>query len=210
MIFQDRRDAGRQLVPRLKGYLAQANCLVVGLARGGVVTAAEVAAALKLPLIAFVVRKIGAPSNEELALGAVAETGDTIFNQSLIAELGVSQAYLKQTMEKERKLALERSALYRGTSQAPNFKDKTVILVDDGIATGASMEAAILAMRKAHAKKIVLAVPVAAPDSLKRLGRQVDEVICLSAPESFYAVGSFYRAFEQTSDAEVTRLLVSS
>ena len=207
MIFQDRRDAGRQLVPRLKGYLAQKDCLVVGLARGGVVTAAEVAAALKLPLVAFVVRKIGAPDNEELALGAIAETGDTVFNQRLIAELGVSQAYLKQTIEKERKLAQERSARYRGAGKTPNVKDKTVILVDDGIATGASMEAAIHAMRQAHAKKVVLAVPVAAPDSLERLGKQVDEVVCLSAPADFYAVGSFYRAFDQTSDAEVIRLL---
>ncbi len=207
MIFYDRRDAGKQLGVRLGQYANAKDALVVGLARGGVVAAYEVAQALGLPLVAFVVRKIGAPGNEELAIGAISETGEAIFNHDIISTLGVSNDYIQKTLERERAIAQQRSSFYRDKAPAPVYKNKTIILVDDGIATGASMEVAIQSMRKASAKKIVLAVPVAAPDSLHRLGKQVDEVVCLSTPANFYAVGSFYERFGQTSDDEVVRLV---
>src|ERR1700722_6614760 len=153
-LFRNRREAGRHLVPLLHEYQEQPDALVVGLARGGVVTAYEVAHGLNLPLVAFVVRKIGAPGNEEFALGAVSETGDTLLNQQSINQLGVSADYLKKTVENERKIAQERSQRYRGKNLPAVFTGKTIILVDDGIATGASMEVAIQSLRKAKAKKI--------------------------------------------------------
>ena len=207
MLFKDRQEAGRQLATALAHYKNLENAIVVGLARGGVITAYEVAQELSLPLAVFVVRKIGAPGNEELALGAVAETGESIYNEDLISAVGASRAYLQKTAERERKLADERSARYRGKQPRLSFKNQTVILVDDGIATGATMEAAILAMRHAAAKKVILATPVAAPDALRRLGKKVDEVISLFSPLDFYAVGAFYREFEQTSDEELIGLL---
>ncbi len=198
-------------MPRLSKYQEMEDALVVGLARGGVVTAYEVAAGLNLPLAAFVVRKIGAPGNEEFAIGAISETGDAIFNQAINASLGVTQAYIKKTVEKERKVAQERSAHYRGKkSLATAFKGKTVILVDDGIATGASVEVAIQSLKKAGAKKIILAVPVSAPDSFHRLESEVDEIISLSTPANFYAVGSHYELFDQTSDEEIIHLLAKA
>ncbi len=207
MLFKDRRDAGRQLVPKLSKYQSQKEVIVLGLARGGMVTAYEVAAGLHVPLNVVVVRKIGAPGNEELALGAIAEHGDGVFNEELIGILGVSRDYLKKEADRQKKILKERLALYRGNSPAPILKGKTAILVDDGIATGASMRVAIKSVRDAGAKKIVLAVPVAAPDSLRKMEKEVDEVICLSAPLFFEAVGAFYKAFEQTSDEEVVHFL---
>lgn len=206
-MFQDRRDAGLQLAFKLQKYKAAKDTLVVGLARGGVATADAIAKELKLPLAALVVRKIGAPGNSELAIGAISETGDLLFNDELIALTGATKDYLKRTVEKETKVALERSALYRKNRPQQEFAGKTIILVDDGIATGATMEVAIHSMRKASAKKIILAVPVGAPDSLERLKKQVDELIFLFAPASFSAVGEFYRAFAQVSDAEVLDIL---
>lgn len=208
MIFKDRSDAGRQLVPLLHGYKNQENTVVLGLARGGVVTAYEVAKGLNLPLGVVVVRKVGAPGNEELALGAVTEKGEGIFNDDLITLLGVSKDYLKRQIEKEKEIAKARLKLYLGKKSFPIIKGKTVILVDDGIATGASMRVAIHATRLEGAKKIVLAVPAAAPDSLKKIKKEVDEVYCLQSPSYFDAVGSFYKEFAQTSDEEIVELLI--
>lgn len=210
MLFKDRRDAGRQLLPPLGKYKDQKDVIILGLARGGVVTAYEVASGLNAPLNVIVVRKIGAPSNEELALGAIAEHGEGIFNEQLIGILGVSPDFLKKAIEREKKILKERLDLYRGNSPELIIKGKTVILVDDGIATGASMRVAIQSVRDAGAKKIVLAVPVAAPDSLRKIAKEVDEVVCLSSPIFFEAVGAFYKAFEQTSDEEVIHLLARS
>lgn len=208
MIFQDRHDAGQKLAHALEKYRGGADLLVVGLARGGVVVAYEVAHLLEVPLEVLVVRKIGAPDNEELAIGAISETGEVLWNTDLIAMTGASSSYIKKIQEKERSLAEERARLYR-KKKPVSFKNKTVILVDDGIATGASVEVAIQSLRKAEVKKIVLAAPVAAPDSLGRLKKQVDEVVCLCAPLQFGAVGAFYREFDQTSDDEVVQLLSS-
>jgi putative phosphoribosyl transferase len=208
MLFNDRHDAGRQLAPLLSKYKDRKDVIVLGLARGGVVTAFEVASGLNVPLNVIVVRKVGAPGNEELALGAIAEQGAGIFNEQLIAVLGVSHEYLKKEVERQKKILKERLALYRGKSPPPVIEGKTVILVDDGIATGASMRVAIQSVRAAGAKKIILAVPVAAPDSLRKMEKEVDEVDCLSSPSFFEAVGQFYKAFAQTSDEEVMRLLI--
>ena len=207
MLFKDRRDAGKQLVPALSKYKDQPDVLVLGLARGGVVTAHEVALGLGTPLNVVVVRKIGAPGNEELALGAIAEHGEGIFNEQLIGILAVSQEYLQREVERQKKILQERLELYRGNAPAPAIEGKIVILVDDGIATGASMRVAIKSVRDAGAKKIVLAVPVAAPDSLRKIQKEVDEVVCLSSPVFFEAVGAFYKQFDQTSDQEVIHLL---
>lgn len=209
MLFNDRRDAGRQLVPSLSKYKDLPNVLVLGLARGGVVTAHEVASGLNASLNVIVVRKVGAPGNEELALGAIAEHGDGIFNEQLIGILGVSHQYLEKEVEHQKKILKDRLDLYRGNSAAPVIEGKIVILVDDGIATGASMRVAIKSARDAGAKKIVLAVPVAAPDSLRKIQKEVDEVVCLSSPVFFEAVGAFYKQFDQTSDQEVIHLLAS-
>lgn len=210
MIFKDRIDAGRQLAAALSKYKDQKNVIVLGLARGGIVTAREVAAALNVPLNVIVVRKIGAPGNEELAVGAIAEHGEGIFNEHLISVLGVSKEYLKQEVERQKKILQARLEKYRGSSRAPELKGNTVILVDDGIATGASMRVAIKSMRDADVKKIVMAVPVAAPDSLRTIQKEVDETVCLSSPVFFEAVGAFYRSFDQTSDEEVIAILASS
>jgi putative phosphoribosyl transferase len=207
MLFKNRRDAGKKLAVQLSKYKDSKNVIALGLARGGMVTASEVASALNVPLNVVVVRKIGAPNNEELALGAIAEHGEGIFNEHLLGILGVSPDYLKKEVERQKKILKERLSLYRGKSPAPDLKGKTVILVDDGIATGASMRIAIKSVRDAGAKKIVLAVPVAAPDSLDKIAKEVDEVVCLSSPVFFEAVGSFYQEFDQTSDEEVIHLL---
>lgn len=207
MLFNDRRDAGRQLAEQLMKYKDQKDVIVLGLARGGIVNAAEVASALHAPLNVIVVRKIGAPDNEELALGAIAEYGDGVFNEELIAILAVSADYLKREVENQKKILKSRLDLYRGKVPAPVLKGKVVIIVDDGIATGASMRVAIQSLKAAGVKKLVMAVPVAPPTTLARMAKEVDEVVCLSAPAHFEAVGAFYRRFEQTSDEEVTRLL---
>lgn len=207
MLFKDRSDAGNQLVPLLKSYKDQENVIVLGLARGGVVTAFEIANALHLPLGVMVVRKVGAPGNEELALGAVTEKGEGIFNDHLIALLGVPPDYLKRQIEIEKQKAKMRLEHYLGKRPALNLKGKTVILVDDGIATGASMRVAILSVRNQGAKKIILAVPVSAKDALQKIKKEVDEVVCLLSPDYFEAVGSFYKSFKQISDEEVTKLI---
>lgn len=207
MIFQDRHDAGRQLAVALAKYKKHKDSIVLGLARGGVVTAWDIARELELPLNVIVVRKVGAPDNEELALGAITESGEGIFNDHLIGMLGVSSDYLKREVERQKETARKRGALYRGKIPPPAIKGKTVILVDDGIATGASIRAAIKSVRKEHVKKIVLAVPVAAPDSLRLIEKEVDEVVCLYTPIYFEAVGAFYKSFDQTSDEELMGLL---
>jgi putative phosphoribosyl transferase len=209
MIFRDRHDAGKQLAQSLLKYQSDKETVVLGLARGGVVVAFEIASALHLPLAAFVVRKIGAPGNEEFALGAISETGDAKIHADSVMMTSASAEYLKKIIEKEGKLAQERSQKYRGKKPPPELKNKKIILVDDGIATGASIEVAIDSLKKAGAKKIILAVPVAAPDSFQRIKNQVDEAVCLSTPSPFMAVGNFYREFGQTSDDEVIALLSS-
>jgi putative phosphoribosyl transferase len=207
MIFKDRHEAGIQLAAKLERYRAQPQTVVMGLARGGVVVAHAVAKALQLPLDVIVIRKVGAPDQEELAIGAVDEEGDGFLNQGIIRSLNISPEYVQKEVDKQKKVAGERAALYRKGKKKTDIQGKTLIVVDDGIATGASMRAALLGLKKKRAGKIILAVPVAASDSLKSLSKEVDETVCLYDPTDFMAVGQFYQKFDQTSDDEVMTLL---
>jgi putative phosphoribosyl transferase len=207
MLFSDRREAGRMLAAKLSQYKGEKDTLILGLARGGVVVAYEVSKALSLPLNVVVPRKIGAPGNPELALGSIMENGAGVFNQSIIRILGVSQNYIAREVEKEKALAHQRLVLYRQYAPLPDVKNQTVILVDDGIATGSTMLASVKAMRQEEAKSIVVAVPVASEDALQLMKEAADDVICLYSREYFVGVGMYYRNFGQTDDAEVVELL---
>lgn len=207
MFFYDRREAGHLLAAKLSPYKEQPNTLVLGLARGGVVVAYEVAKALALPLNVVVPRKIGAPGNPELALGSIMENGEGFFNHSIIRILGVSQNYLNREIEKEKARAQQRLTLYRQYAPLPDIKNHIVILVDDGIATGSTMLASIKGMREAGAQKVVVAAPVASTEAEKLIEEAADEVVCLYSQEDFMAVGMYYRNFGQTEDEEVVQLL---
>jgi predicted phosphoribosyltransferase len=208
MIFQDRAQAGKRLAEPLRHY--GKDVVVVGLTRGGVLVAAEVSKALGAVLDIIVVKKIGAPGNPELAVGAVAEVGRGIFNDDLITLLGVSQEYLKGETERQRELAMQKKELYLRDREEVDYRSKTIILVDDGLATGASMKVAIAACQEKGAEKIVVAVPVAPPDTCHEIGALVDEVVCLERPSSFPAVGAFYKEFDQVTDEEIIRTLAAS
>ena len=205
-MFNDRVEAGRQLATKLLEYVGK-DVLVLAIPRGGVVVGYEVAHRLKAPLDITAPRKIGAPGNPELAIGALAEDGTLILDQRLVEYLGVSENYIKEEVERQLHEIKRRLHMYRGDRPYPNLKGKTVIVVDDGIATGATMMAAIASIRKKGAKKIVVAIPVAPPSALNKIRSSVDQLICLYAPEPFFAVGQFYRIFDQTSDEEVISLL---
>ncbi|HUD01577.1 MAG TPA: phosphoribosyltransferase family protein [Rhabdochlamydiaceae bacterium] len=207
MIFKDRHEAGLKLAAKLEKYRAQPHTVVMGLARGGVVVAHAVAKALQLPLDVIVIRKVGAPGQEELAIGAVDEEGDGFMNEAIIQTLHINPDYVLTEVAKQTNAAKERAALYRKGGKRAEVKGKTVIVVDDGVATGASVRAALRGLKQKGVEKIILAVPVAAPDTLKSLSREVNEAVCLYTPSVFMAVGQFYRKFDQTSDEEVIKLL---
>ncbi len=209
MIFKDRHEAGLKLAAKLEKYRDQPQTIVMGLARGGVVVAHAVAQALHLPLDVIVIRKVGAPQQEELAIGAVDEEGDGFLNEGIIQKLNISPDYVHQEVAKQKKAAKERAALYRKGQKRADLVGKTALVVDDGVATGASLRAALHGLKQKGIKKIVLAVPVAAADSLKSLSKEVAETICYYTPVVFLAVGQFYRKFDQTSDEEVMKLLES-
>ena len=204
-MFLNRQDAGEKLAENMPSFPGKV--VVAGLARGGMIVAAEVAKRFSWPLDIVLVRKIGAPDNEELAVGAVAEEGTGVFNEDLIALLGVSQGYLNREVERQKQWIDTWKSQHLGRGHTVKWEGKTVILVDDGIATGASMESAIQSAKARKAGKVVLAVPVASREALQRLSKLVDQVICLSTPSPFNAVGAFYKEFKQTSDAEVVSLL---
>ena len=206
-MFIDRQDAGKNLAPLLAKYRGQKNLLVIGLPRGGVVLANEVATYLQAPLDVICPRKVGAPHNPELALGAVTETGAGYFNDDLIRHLGVSQKYLELECAKEQERSKQRLALFRKGLAPLNLQGKTVILVDDGLATGATMKAAIMSARAQKAAKIVVAVPVAPPDTAHEIKAMCDEFVCIDTPWLFQAVGQFYHDFGQTEDEEVVAIL---
>lgn len=210
MTFKNRRHAGQQLVPLLKKFENQKDVIVLGLPRGGVVTAFEVSTALKLPLDIISPRKVGAPGNPEFAIGAVDETGEGYFNLQLIQQLGIPESYLKETIEIEKKKAQHRLNIYRKDRKPLDLKNKTVILIDDGLATGATMKAAVQSVKAKGAKHIIVAVPVAPEETVAALQKMVDEMVCLSTPSMFYAVGQFYENFSQTEDDEVIALLTAA
>jgi putative phosphoribosyl transferase len=204
--FRNRTEAGRALARKLESYAGQPDMLVLGLPRGGVVVAYEVALRLDVPLDVFLVRKLGAPGHEELALGAVASGGICFLNEALLASLHLSQAALDQIVERE-KLELTRTEQLYRNRPAPDLRGRTVILVDDGLATGATMRAAVRAVQLQHPARIVAAVPVAAGDTLEELRQEVDEAVCVQAPAEFHAVGEWYEDFGQTTSEEVRALL---
>lgn len=207
MRFINRIDAGQKLAKKLTHFKGKQDILVLGLPRGGVVLSAEVSKFLQIPMDILVARKIGAPSNPELAIGALTEGGTVYLNESLLQKLGLTVHDLTDIIEAEKKEALRRVALYRGNRPVLELKDKTVIIVDDGIATGSTMLVAVQKARALGAKKIVVAVPVSAADSLKRIEKEVDEVVCLRAPEDFFGVAQFYESFPQVTDDEVVELM---
>jgi predicted phosphoribosyltransferase len=206
MIFTNRVEAGNKLALKLLDY-ADGNTLVLAVPRGGVVVGYEVARKVRAPLDVIVPRKIGAPNNPELAIGAVTENGTTILDHELIAYLNVSERYIKEESDRQRSEIRRRLRLYRGNSPPPIYESRNIIIVDDGIATGATIKAAIASIRKKKPKSIIIAVPVAPPSTVKALEKEADRVICLSTPQPFYAIGQFYKDFSQTSDEEVIKLL---
>ena len=184
-------------------YAGRSDLIVLGLPRGGVPVAAEVAQALHAPLDVCLVRKLGVPGYEELAMGAVAEGGVRVLTQSLIRDLGIPEHAVEQTAERERSEVDRRARIFRGARPAPDVAGRVIILIDDGLATGATMEAAVMAMRERKPARIVVAAPVGAPDSCVRLARTADEVVVLLMPDPFHAVGAWYQDFTQTTDEEV-------
>jgi erythromycin esterase-like protein/adenine/guanine phosphoribosyltransferase-like PRPP-binding protein len=210
MRFKNREDAGRQLAAHLTDYAGRSDVLVLALPRGGVPVAFEVASALAAPLDVFLVRKLGVPGHPELAMGAIAAGGVKILNEALIRDLGVPAALVEQTAEREQLELDRRDRLFRGGRGPAIVRDRTIVLVDDGLATGSTMEAAIVALRQHAPGRIVVAVPVGARDTCDRIRRIADRVVCLQTPEPFNAVGLWYDEFEQTSDDEVTRVLAAA
>ncbi|GAA2914896.1 hypothetical protein GCM10010517_81220 [Streptosporangium fragile] len=206
-VFRDRRDAGRVLAGMLEHYRGRPGVIVLGLPRGGVPVAYEIAAALGAPLDVFLVRKLGVPGHEELAMGAVAGGGVVTLNDDIIHGLTVSPEVIERVIRRERQELRRRDRLYRGSRPAPEPDGRTVILVDDGLATGASMRAAVQALRRLHPARIVVAVPTAPRSACRELAPLVDEVVCAATPSPFFAVGYSYRDFDQTSDDEVRDLL---
>lgn len=207
-VFRDRADAGRQLARELERLRAE-EPIVLGLPRGGVPVAFEIARALGAPLDVIVVRKLGVPAQPELAMGAVGEDGALVVNARVVRLAGVTDAQLVAAEAREREEVVRRARRFRGSRPALRLDDRAVIVVDDGIATGSTARAALEVAYEHGASRVVLAVPVGAPDSLEQLAKFADEVVCLQAPRGFFAVGQWYENFTQVTDEEVTRLLSS-
>jgi putative phosphoribosyl transferase len=207
MIFEDRVDAGRRLASELGGYAGRKDVIVLGIPRGGIPVAFEVAQVLKAPLDIFVSRKLGVPGQEELAFGALATGGVQVLDRELIKELNISKREIDQIAATVKRESERRERIYRGSRRPLKVEGKTVLLIDDGIATGSSMRAAIDALRQMGPAQIVVAVPVAPLHTCNRLRSEVDDLVCLYAPESFYAIGQFYSDFSQVADEEVTDLI---
>ena len=208
--FQDRRDAGRVLAERLREFANDRNVLVLALPRGGVPVAYEIAHSLNVPLDVFIVRKLGVPGYEELAMGAIASGGVRVLNEEVVERLGVSPYQIDKAVEREQQEIERRELEYRGDLPPINVRGKDVILVDDGLATGATMRAAVEALAESGASQIIVAVPVGSIEAVERIRREADDVVCPMQPEDFQAVGQFYDDFAQTSDEEVRELLAES
>lgn len=207
MKFIDRADAGKQLAQKLMKYKNAPDALVIGLARGGVIVAEQIARALELPLDVKVVRKIGSPSNAQLIVGALTASGTTYLNEPLMKTLGITVEALTPSIEAEKEEAVRKLHAYRGDREALEVKDKTIILVADGIASGATMHAAIVSVKMHGAKKVVVATPVASQEQLINIGREADEVICLEQPSQFIGIGLVYDNFAPVSDDDVAQIM---
>jgi putative phosphoribosyl transferase len=206
-IFSNRAEAGQLLAEKLDKYAGREDVIVLGLPRGGVPVAYEVARRLRVPLDVFIVRKLGVPGFEELALGAIASGGVRVLNEDVVRALPNANELIESVTTRELAELGRREQIYRDGRPAPDISGRTVILVDDGLATGATMRAAVAALRQLGAAKIVVAVPVGAADTCREIEQEVDETVCAMAPEWFQAVGQFYEDFSQTSDDEVRQLL---
>ena len=205
--FKDRRDAGRKLAQKLTAYAGQLDLLTLALPRGGVPVAYEVARALYAPLNVFLVRKLGLPGQEELAIGAIATGGVRVLNRDIIRTLSIPDEVINFVARRELQELQRRERLYRGDRSPPEVRDRTIILIDDGLATGASMRAAVVSLRAQHPARIVVAVPIAAENVCEAFRTEVDEIICAVTPEPFYGVGRWYEDFSQITDQEVRILL---
>ena len=206
MRYRDRREAGRVLGERLASLAGRQDILVLGLPRGGVPVAWEVARRLGAPVDVFVVRKLGFPGHEELAMGAIASGGVRVLNPEVVA-YGVTRDDIERVTEQERRELERRERLFRGDRPPIRVADRTVILVDDGLATGSTMRAAVRALRQEQAGRIIVAVPIASPSTCAEMEDEADEVVCAATPEPFRAVGLWYDDFTQTTDEEVHELL---
>jgi putative phosphoribosyl transferase len=205
--FPDRREAGRRLADRLSAYAGRDDIVVLALPRGGVPVAYEVARALGAPLDVLLVRKLGAPGHPEFAVGAIAAGGVRVLSHDAIAALGISPQMLEHLAERERIELERRDQVYHGNRQRVPVRGKTVVVIDDGLATGSTMEAAVAAVRQQGAARVIVAAPVGARDTCRRLRDLADDVVCLETPEPFDAVGLWYHVFDQTTDDEVVALL---
>ena len=205
--FEDRFDAGRFLARQLQHHTGNPNVVVLALPRGGVPVAFEIARAIDAPLDVFVVRKLGAPGYEELAMGAIATGGVRVFNEEVIQHLGVSQSWINATIREQEEELQRREHAYRGERPPAELRNRTVILVDDGLATGASMRAAVRALQLRNPSGITVAVPIGSRDTCDQFRSEVEEVVCGRSPEPFHAVGAWYNDFTQTTDDEVRKLL---
>lgn len=207
MRFRDRTHAGRELASALEDRKGEDGLLVLALPRGGAPVACEVAEALDAPLDVFLVRKLGVPGREELAFGAIASGGARVLNDDVVRALGISDATIDQVAAAEEKELRRRERAYRGDRPPPDVEGRAVVLVDDGLATGASMRAAVRAVREEGAGSVTVAAPVAAPDTVATMHEEADRVVAALTPPSFGAVGAWYERFEQTSDDEVVEIL---
>jgi len=205
--FRDRPQAGQLLSKKLAGYANREDVIVLALPRGGVPVAREIARSLRTPLDVFLVRKLGVPGQEELAMGAIASGGVRILNQDIVQAMAIPTHVIDSVTATEVQELARRERLYRGDRPAPDVTGHAVILVDDGLATGATMRAAVAALRRMKPKRIVIAVPIAAVPTRQEFAREVDEIVCLHTPEPFFSVGFWYDDFSQTTDEDIREML---
>ena len=206
-LYRDRADAGRQVAARLRDYKGNNDVLVLALPRGGVPVAFEVATAIEAPLDVLCVRKLGTPGQPELAMGAIASGGVRVMNEDVLRSLGIGEEEIEAVARRELLELARREQAYRGDRKALEIAGKIVVLVDDGVATGATMRAAVAALRQLGSTRVIVAVPHGAEETCAKLRREADEVVCLASPWPYVAVGRWYENFSQTSDAEVAELL---
>ena len=206
-LFQDRTEAGQRLAAQLANYADRQDVLVLGLPRGGVPVAFEVAKALRVPLDVFLVRKLGVPSQEELAMGAIASGDVCVLNEEIVQGLHLTETTIDRVAQKEQQELERRERIYRDNRPALDLQGRSVILVDDGLATGATMRAAIRALRQQQPARLVVGVPASSSETCQEIGSEVDEIVCVETPRPFYSVGLWYKHFPQITDEEVRNLL---